>query len=107
LEHIRSFNHWGYDISYEEEKYLTTKNVNFVKILQITNHISKSLLISRHTRIKIYNLLVTSSLHYGSKSWAIRTNGRKLMASVLCEEACGIHSFRPQNKLIMRQPQIL
>jgi hypothetical protein len=22
------------------------------------------------------------------------------MPSVLCEEACGIHSFRPQNKLI-------
>jgi hypothetical protein len=45
--------------------------LNFVKILEIKNHISKQLLLSKHTRIQIYKPLTRPALTYDSESWAV------------------------------------
>jgi hypothetical protein len=67
----------GYNISYEGGKDLNIKAANFVKVLGIINQIFKPLLISRHTRIRIYKTLARSVLPYGSEAWAIRRTDEK------------------------------
>jgi hypothetical protein len=72
LKQQNTFNYVGYNISYEGEKDLNIKAANFVKALGIINQIFKPLLVSRHTRIRIYKTLARPVLSYGSKAWTIK-----------------------------------
>jgi hypothetical protein len=63
-----AFNYLGYNTSYEGEKDLNIKAANFVKVLGIINQIFKPLLVSRHTRNRIYNTLARPVLSYGSEA---------------------------------------
>jgi hypothetical protein len=74
----------GYNLSYEGEKDLNIKAVNFVKVLGIINQIFKASLVSRHTRIRIYKTLArpVGLLSYGSEAWTIRiTDERRLISA--------------------------
>jgi hypothetical protein len=68
LKQQNIFNYFGYNISYEGEKNLNIKTANFVKVLGIINQIFKPSLVSRHTRICIYETLARSVLSYGNKA---------------------------------------
>jgi hypothetical protein len=59
LKQQNTFNYLGYNISYEGENDLNIKTANFVKVLWIKKQIFKPSLVSRHTRIHIYNTLAT------------------------------------------------
>jgi hypothetical protein len=72
LKRQNTSNYLGYNIFYEEEKDFNVKAANFVKVLGIINQIFKPLLVSRHTRIRIYKALARSVLSYGSEAWTIR-----------------------------------
>jgi hypothetical protein len=75
LKQQNTFNYLGYNISYEGERDLNIKAANFVKVLGIINQIFKPLLVSRHTRIRIYKTLAIPALSYGSEAWTIRRTG--------------------------------
>jgi hypothetical protein len=79
LKQQNTFNYLGYNISHEGERDLNIKAVNFVKVLGITNQISKLSLVSRHTRIRIYKTLAKPVLSYGSEAWAIRRTDEKIL----------------------------
>jgi transposase len=81
LKQQNTFNYLGYNISYEGEKDLNRKAVNFVKVLGITNQIFKLSLVSTHTRIRIYKTLARPVLSYGSEAWTIRTDERRLISA--------------------------
>jgi hypothetical protein len=72
----------GCNISYEGEKYLSTKAANFVKVLGIVNQIFKPSLVSRHTRIYIYKTLARPVLSYGSEAWTIRRTDERISAEM-------------------------
>jgi hypothetical protein len=71
----------GYSLSYEGEKDLNIKAVNFVKVLGIINQIFKPTLVSRHTRIRIYKTLARPVLSYGSEAWTIRIIDKRRIIS--------------------------
>jgi hypothetical protein len=52
-----------------------------VKVLGIINQIFKPSLVSRHTRIRIYNTVARPVLSYGSEAWTIRTDERRLISA--------------------------
>jgi hypothetical protein len=81
LKQQNTYNYLGYNIPYEEEKYLNTKAANFVKVLGIINQIFKPLLLSRHTSIRIYKTLARPVLSYESEAWTIRTDERRSISA--------------------------
>jgi hypothetical protein len=68
-------------MSCEGEKDSNIKTANFVKILGIINQIFKPSLVSRQTRISVYNTLARPVLSYGSDAWTIRTGERRLISA--------------------------
>jgi hypothetical protein len=81
LEQVNIYSCLGYYLSYEEEKDLNMKIINFLKITGIINQIFQPNLVSKYTRIKIYKILARPTLAYGSESWTIRGNDRKRLIS--------------------------
>jgi hypothetical protein len=73
--------YFEYYLSYEEEKDLNTKITNSLKITGVINQIFKPNLVSKYTRIKIYKILARPTLAYGSESWTIQSNDRKILIS--------------------------
>jgi hypothetical protein len=99
-----------YNISYEGEKDMNIKPENFVKVLGIINQIFKLLLVSRHTRIRIYKTLARSALSYGSEAWIVRrTDERRLISAemrFLRRTAGYTHWDHKRNEDILTELQI-
>jgi hypothetical protein len=71
-------------MSCEGEKDLNIKAANFVKVLEIINQIFKQSLVSRQTRIPVYNTLARPVLSYGSDAWTIRRTDERRLISEKC-----------------------
>jgi hypothetical protein len=63
-----------YNISYEAEKSLNVKIINFVRRLEIINQIFKPSLVFTHTRTQIYKAFDRLTLFYVSETWTVREN---------------------------------
>jgi predicted RNA-binding Zn-ribbon protein involved in translation (DUF1610 family) len=76
----------------------------FVQILGITNHTSKQLLLSKHTRIHIYKTVTRQVLKCGSGSWVIR-----IAEEVVCFtcRTVGYTALGRNSTLITRELHIL
>jgi hypothetical protein len=55
--------------------------INFVKVVEVINHIFKPSLVSRYTRIRIYKTLARATLSYGREAWTKRRNDERRLIS--------------------------
>jgi hypothetical protein len=69
-QQVSSFKYLGYNI-YEKDADISTKILNYNRVMGIINQIFKSTLVHKHTRIKIYKTLSRPILTYGSEAWTV------------------------------------
>jgi hypothetical protein len=73
---ISSFKYLGYNISYGKDIHISTKILNYNRVMRIINQIFKFSLVQKHTRIEVYRILARPILTYGSEAWTFRKSDR-------------------------------
>jgi hypothetical protein len=69
IEQLSSFKYLGYNISHKRDIDVSTKLLNYNRVMRI-NQIFKLSLVQKHTRIKVYKTSKTN-LNVGSEAWTI------------------------------------
>jgi hypothetical protein len=75
-EQVSSFKYICYNISYEKDVDISTKILNYNRVMGIIDQIFKPSLVQKHTRIKVYKTLARPILTYGSEAWTICKSDR-------------------------------
>jgi hypothetical protein len=57
LDHVNTFRHLVYNISYQEEKDIHSKITYILQILRLLNNTLKPNLVQRNARLKLYKIL--------------------------------------------------
>jgi hypothetical protein len=68
-------------VSYEKEKDIDKKIIQFLKITGLINNTFKSNKVHKGTRIKFYTTLALPALLYGSKTWTVKSEDKSRLTA--------------------------